>query len=96
MIKTLHPVLFPHENSAYLSQSLTHCISRVCADSWCVFAHCPLSFVDPPPPHPPLQLCNGGSVTDLAKGMLKRGDRMDESIIAYILHESLMVSIGGG
>lgn len=50
----------------------------------------------PPPPHPPLQLCNGGSVTDLAKGMLKRGDRMDESIIAYILHESLMVSIGGG
>lgn len=45
---------------------------------------------------PPLQLCNGGSVTDLAKGMLKRGDRMDESIIAYILHESLMVSIGGG
>lgn len=45
---------------------------------------------------PLLQLCNGGSVTDLAKGMLKRGDRMDESIIAYILHESLMVSIGGG
>uniref|UniRef100_A0AAX7V7T9 non-specific serine/threonine protein kinase n=1 Tax=Astatotilapia calliptera TaxID=8154 RepID=A0AAX7V7T9_ASTCA len=37
-----------------------------------------------------LELCNGGSVTDLAKGMLKRGDRMDESIIAYILHESLM------
>lgn len=38
-----------------------------------------------------LQLCNGGSVTDLAKGMLKRGDRMDEAIIAYILHEALMV-----
>lgn len=38
------------------------------------------------------QLCNGGSVTDLAKGMLKRGDRMDEAIIAYILHEALMVS----
>lgn len=54
------------------------------------------SFLCGPPPHPPLQLCNGGSVTDLAKGMLKRGDRMDESIIAYILHESLMVSIGGG
>lgn len=40
-----------------------------------------------------LQLCNGGSVTDLAKGMLKRGDRMDEAIIAYILHEALMVSL---
>lgn len=38
------------------------------------------------------QLCNGGSVTDLAKGMLRRGDRMDEAIIAYILHEALMVS----
>lgn len=42
---------------------------------------------------PPLQLCNGGSVTDLAKGMLKRGDRMDEGIIAYILHEALMVGL---
>uniref|UniRef100_A0A3B3B3T4 non-specific serine/threonine protein kinase n=1 Tax=Oryzias melastigma TaxID=30732 RepID=A0A3B3B3T4_ORYME len=38
----------------------------------------------------PIHLCNGGSVTDLAKGMLKRGDRMDEAIIAYILHEALM------
>lgn len=38
------------------------------------------------------QLCNGGSVTDLAKGLLRRGDRMDEAIIAYILHEALMVS----
>uniref|UniRef100_A0A6Q2Y921 non-specific serine/threonine protein kinase n=1 Tax=Esox lucius TaxID=8010 RepID=A0A6Q2Y921_ESOLU len=37
-----------------------------------------------------LELCNGGSVTDLAKGMLKRGGRMDESIIAYIIHEALM------
>ncbi|CAK6968570.1 myosin-IIIa isoform X3 [Scomber scombrus] len=36
-----------------------------------------------------LELCNGGSVTDLAKGMLKRGDRMDEAIIAYILQEAL-------
>lgn len=32
-------------------------------------------------------------MTDLAKGMLKRGDRMDEAIIAYILHEALMVSL---
>uniref|UniRef100_A0A3Q3F2H5 non-specific serine/threonine protein kinase n=1 Tax=Labrus bergylta TaxID=56723 RepID=A0A3Q3F2H5_9LABR len=37
-----------------------------------------------------LELCNGGSVTDLAKGMLKRGDRMDEPIIAFIIHEALM------
>ncbi|XP_016431606.1 myosin-IIIa [Sinocyclocheilus rhinocerous] len=37
-----------------------------------------------------LELCNGGSVTDLAKGMLKRGDRMEEPIIAYILHEAIM------
>lgn len=34
-------------------------------------------------------------MTDLAKGMLKRGDRMDEAIIAYILHEALMVGKGG-
>lgn len=38
------------------------------------------------------QLCNGGSVTDLSKGMLKRGDRMDEAVVAYILHEALKVS----
>lgn len=31
-------------------------------------------------------------MTDLAKGMLKRGDRMDEAIIAYIIHEALTVS----
>ncbi|XP_063309213.1 myosin-IIIa [Pelobates fuscus] len=37
-----------------------------------------------------LELCNGGSVTDLAKGLLKRGERMNEPIIAYILHEALM------
>ncbi|XP_028826695.1 LOW QUALITY PROTEIN: myosin-IIIa [Denticeps clupeoides] len=37
-----------------------------------------------------LELCNGGSVTDLAKGLLKTGDRMEEPIIAYILHEALM------
>ncbi|KFQ52504.1 Myosin-IIIa, partial [Nestor notabilis] len=35
-------------------------------------------------------LCNGGSVTDLVKGFLKRGERMNELIIAYILHEALM------
>ncbi|XP_051006852.1 myosin-IIIa [Acomys russatus] len=37
-----------------------------------------------------LELCSGGSVTDLAKGFLKRGERMSEPIIAYILHEALM------
>ncbi|OXB84654.1 UNVERIFIED_CONTAM: hypothetical protein H355_001131 [Colinus virginianus] len=37
-----------------------------------------------------LELCNGGSVTDLVKGFLKRGERMSELIIAYILHEALM------
>ncbi|XP_077410184.1 myosin-IIIa isoform X3 [Vanacampus margaritifer] len=36
-----------------------------------------------------LELCNGGSVTDLAKGLLKRGERMDEAIIAFILHQAL-------
>jgi myosin-3 len=30
-------------------------------------------------------------VTDLVKGFLKRGERMSEPIIAYILHEALMV-----
>ncbi|XP_035386773.1 myosin-IIIa [Electrophorus electricus] len=37
-----------------------------------------------------LELCSGGSVTDLAKGTLRRGDRMEERIIAYILREALM------
>ncbi|KAB0398693.1 hypothetical protein E2I00_002719 [Balaenoptera physalus] len=38
-----------------------------------------------------LELCNGGSVTDLVKGFLKKGKRMSEPIIAYILHEALLV-----
>ncbi|XP_012510311.1 PREDICTED: myosin-IIIa [Propithecus coquereli] len=37
-----------------------------------------------------IQLCDGGSVTDLVKGFLKRGERMSEPLIAYILHEALM------
>ncbi|XP_057355335.1 myosin-IIIa-like [Manis pentadactyla] len=37
-----------------------------------------------------LELCNGGSVTDLAKAFLKKGERMSEPIIAYILHEALL------
>ncbi|XP_073085332.1 myosin-IIIa-like isoform X2 [Manis javanica] len=37
-----------------------------------------------------LELCSGGSVTDLAKAFLKKGERMSEPIIAYILHEALL------
>ncbi|XP_033263787.2 myosin-IIIa [Orcinus orca] len=37
-----------------------------------------------------LELCNGGSVTDLVKGFLKKGKRMSEPIIAYILREALL------
>jgi myosin-3 len=32
-------------------------------------------------------------VTDLVKGFLKRGERMSEPVIAYILHEALMVRL---
>lgn len=34
-------------------------------------------------------------MTDLAKGLLRRGDRLDEAVLAYILHEALKVSRGG-
>uniref|UniRef100_S4RA42 non-specific serine/threonine protein kinase n=1 Tax=Petromyzon marinus TaxID=7757 RepID=S4RA42_PETMA len=37
-----------------------------------------------------LELCNGGSVTDLVKGQLKRGERMDVMLIAYILRGALL------
>ncbi|XP_038611640.1 myosin-IIIa isoform X2 [Tachyglossus aculeatus] len=37
-----------------------------------------------------LELCNGGSVTDLVKGLLKRGESMKEVLIAYILREALL------
>ncbi|CAK7321899.1 MYO3A [Vulpes lagopus] len=37
-----------------------------------------------------LELCSGGSVADLVKGLLKKGERMSEPIIAYILHEALL------
>ena len=36
-----------------------------------------------------MELCTGGSVTDLAKAMLKANQRLDESIIAYIMRETL-------
>ncbi|KAF7248375.1 Myosin-IIIb, partial [Varanus komodoensis] len=37
-----------------------------------------------------LELCNGGSVTDLVKGLLKSGQRLDEAIISYILYGALL------
>ncbi|MGH0133886.1 UNVERIFIED_CONTAM: hypothetical protein FKN15_043857 [Acipenser sinensis] len=37
------------------------------------------------------QLCNGGSVTDLITGLLKRGQRLDEAVISYILYGALLV-----
>ncbi|XP_001920287.5 myosin-IIIb isoform X5 [Danio rerio] len=37
-----------------------------------------------------LELCNGGSVTDLIKGLLMRGKRLEEPIISYILCGALL------
>ncbi|XP_017591213.1 PREDICTED: myosin-IIIb isoform X9 [Corvus brachyrhynchos] len=37
-----------------------------------------------------LELCNGGSVTELVKGLLKCGQRLDEAIISYILYGALL------
>ncbi|KAG8559678.1 hypothetical protein GDO81_017412 [Engystomops pustulosus] len=37
-----------------------------------------------------LELCNGGSVTDLVKSILKCGRRLDEAIISYILYGALL------
>uniref|UniRef100_A0A3Q2XUB6 non-specific serine/threonine protein kinase n=1 Tax=Hippocampus comes TaxID=109280 RepID=A0A3Q2XUB6_HIPCM len=39
-----------------------------------------------------LELCNGGSVTELIKGLLMRGQRLQEPIIAYILCSALLVN----
>ncbi|XP_075465219.1 myosin-IIIb isoform X7 [Ascaphus truei] len=36
-----------------------------------------------------LELCNGGSVTDLVKSMLKCGQRLEEAVISYILYGAL-------
>ncbi|ETE69635.1 Myosin-IIIb, partial [Ophiophagus hannah] len=35
-------------------------------------------------------LCNGGSVTELVKGLLKSGQKLDEVIISYILRGALL------
>lgn len=37
-----------------------------------------------------LELCNGGSVTELVKGLLRCGQRLDEAVISYILHGALL------
>ncbi|XP_067994727.1 myosin-IIIb isoform X12 [Melanerpes formicivorus] len=37
-----------------------------------------------------LELCNGGSVTELVKSLLKCGQRLDEAIISYILYGALL------
>ncbi|XP_066543987.1 myosin-IIIb isoform X2 [Amia ocellicauda] len=37
-----------------------------------------------------LELCNGGSVTDLIKGLLMRDQRLDEAVISYILYGALL------
>ncbi|XP_041116372.1 myosin-IIIb-like [Polyodon spathula] len=37
-----------------------------------------------------LELCNGGSVTDLITGLLKRGKRLDEAVISYVLYGALL------
>uniref|UniRef100_A0A8C4P088 non-specific serine/threonine protein kinase n=1 Tax=Dicentrarchus labrax TaxID=13489 RepID=A0A8C4P088_DICLA len=37
-----------------------------------------------------LELCNGGSVTELIKGLLIRGQRLQEPVIAYILYSALL------
>lgn len=83
MIKTFSSS--PREASPMPQISAQSFSSAISADSCWASSHCSLSFVGS-------QLCNGGSVTDLAKGMLKRGERMDEAVIAYILHEALTVS----
>jgi myosin III len=38
-----------------------------------------------------LQLCGGGSVTDLVQGLKKRGQVLTTDQIGYILHETVQV-----
>uniref|UniRef100_A0A3B4ZNX4 non-specific serine/threonine protein kinase n=1 Tax=Stegastes partitus TaxID=144197 RepID=A0A3B4ZNX4_9TELE len=37
-----------------------------------------------------LELCNGGSVTELIKSLLMRGQRLQEPVISYILYSALL------
>lgn len=45
---------------------------------------------------PTSQLCNGGSVTELVKGLLKCGQQLDEAMISYILYGALLVRLFTG
>lgn len=51
------------------------------------------NFLCVSPPHHAThtQLCNGGSVTELIKGLLIRGQRLQEPVISYILYSALLV-----
>lgn len=40
-----------------------------------------------------LQLCTGGSVTDLVQGLKQRGARLSDDQIGYILRETVEVSL---
>ncbi|XP_049784574.1 myosin-IIIb-like [Schistocerca cancellata] len=40
-----------------------------------------------------MELCTGGSVTDLVQGLKHRGERLSEEQIAYILHETVQALI---
>lgn len=37
------------------------------------------------------QLCEGGPIVDIVRGVLKQGKRMSEEHIAFILHETVKV-----
>ncbi|XP_038157109.1 myosin-IIIb [Cyprinodon tularosa] len=37
-----------------------------------------------------LELCNGGSITELIKSLIMRGQRLQESVISYILYSALL------
>jgi len=39
-----------------------------------------------------LQLCGGGSVSDLVKILLSKNEKLPERILAHILHETMQVS----
>ncbi|MEQ2241642.1 Myosin-IIIb, partial [Ilyodon furcidens] len=37
-----------------------------------------------------LELCNGGSVTELIKSLIMRSQRLQEPVISYILYSALL------
>ncbi|KAI4544111.1 hypothetical protein MG293_004377 [Ovis ammon polii] len=42
-----------------------------------------------------LELCNGGSVTELVKSLLRCNQRLDEAVISYILYGALLRAVDG-